>query len=82
MLSQQIECMAIQVYAQWALLPAIQLFSLTILAGTIILWLGWRAWKFTIVPKLNPLEPRLLPYWNPCEFLRAFTLLNDANLDI
>jgi hypothetical protein len=39
-------------------------------------------WKFTIVPLLNPHEPKLLPYWIPCEFLQAFSLLNDANASL
>lgn len=29
----------------------------------------WRFWKFTVLPILEPDEPKRLPYWIPCEYL-------------
>lgn len=37
------------------------LLPLTCLA----LWLGWRIWRFTILPLIYPKEPKELPYWIP-----------------
>ena len=28
----------------------------------------WRLWTFTILPWLNPNEPKEVPYWIPCKF--------------
>lgn len=30
-----------------------------------LLWLAWRAWRFSIIPALYPDEPKELPYWIP-----------------
>jgi hypothetical protein len=53
--------------------------SFSVHLATVILWLGWRVWIFTIAPVLNPREPKLLPYWIPCKTLQTFPLLNDTN---
>ena len=42
-------------YALWALLVVVAALLL------------WRLWTFTLHPLLNPLEPREVPYWIPCE---------------
>ena len=36
----------------------------TAIAGLLLLW---RLWKFTVIPLLKPDEPKILPYWIPCE---------------
>lgn len=33
------------------------------------LLLTWRLWRFSILPRLYPNEPKKAPYWIPCEFL-------------
>jgi len=35
----------------------------------IVLYLGWRVWAFTIVPRLYPERPLAYPYWVPGELL-------------
>ena len=48
----------------WATLA----FELTLTAGALaILLLLWRLWRFTVVPFLQPLEPKEIPYWIPCK---------------
>ncbi|KAM5442403.1 hypothetical protein MferCBS31731_002281 [Microsporum ferrugineum] len=55
----------------------------TLLLG-VISWMVWRLWRFTIVPKLFPRDPRPLPYlipWLGCtfEFFKdAHALLNSG----
>ena len=44
---------------------SITLIVLLIGAG---LLLTWRLWRFSILPKLYPNEPKEAPYWIPCEF--------------
>ena len=34
------------------------------MAGLLLLW---RLWIFTVRPLLKPDEPKILPYWIPCE---------------
>jgi hypothetical protein len=28
-----------------------------------VLWVSWRLWRFTVLPKIYPNEPKQLPYW-------------------
>jgi hypothetical protein len=41
-------------------------------AVPLLLLVLWRVWSFTIVPTMNPDEPRALPYWLP--FIGTFPL--------
>ncbi|ESZ91021.1 putative cytochrome P450 [Sclerotinia borealis F-4128] len=39
-------------------------------------YVAWSVWTFTILPKLQPDRPRVLPYWIPCH---AISFFNDAD---
>ena len=46
------------------------------LTRTLLLWLLWRLWAFTVRPALYSFEPKELPYWIPG---MPFSLITDSS---
>ncbi|PVI04819.1 hypothetical protein DM02DRAFT_689708 [Periconia macrospinosa] len=61
-----------------ALIMDFQPDPITVRVGfaALTLLLSWRLWKFTIRPRLNPDEPKELPYWIPCHASSFFLDFN------
>jgi hypothetical protein len=38
-------------------------------------WLVWRLWIFTVVPRLYPHDPKVLPYWLPSKQFPSLKVL-------
>ena len=41
--------------------------ALPFVYGSVVLFICWRLWRFTIRPLFYPQEPKELPYWIPCK---------------
>ena len=54
------------IHAQGANTIGALLFVVTYM--TVIMYLLWRSWTFTLQPILRPKDPQELPYWIPCKF--------------
>ena len=52
---------------QSGLFGAGALHPLKVIAFCVFCLLGWRLWRFTIRPYMEPQAPKELPYWIPCE---------------
>ncbi|KAK0107020.1 hypothetical protein ONS95_003734 [Cadophora gregata] len=60
MLAQSLNTSLAQFYFS---LKALDVKSLAI--GILVLWISWRMWAFTVIPKLRPHNPLVLPYALP-----------------
>lgn len=54
------------------------IFSL-ILTSLGLTWLGWRIWRFTLLPIIEPQLPKEYPYLIPCMYEESFILLVSTN---
>ena len=49
--------------------------AIILLTGSLLLW---RLWRFTILPLLEPNQPKRLPYWIPCEISSSLTFFSGS----